>query len=536
VVAALALASLSCGGSGETAGPASSVAAIVINPPAPTLALNASLPLQVQVQDASGSVVSDAPVTWSVRDPNIASVSENGVVTALALGTTEVAASSRGKSGIATITVQRTPVATVVVRPDRVDAVVGSKTPLTATALDASQATLAGRGIVWTTSNASVATVDGSGVVTGVGPGSAVITATSEGKSATSTFSIAQGAVKSVVVAPAPVAMVAGQTTQLAASARDANGGVVTGKSVVWSSSNTAVATVTPQGVVTAVGAGSTTITATIDGVSGTSAVTVSNVAVAKVDVTPQGPSVNTGSSAQLSATVTDANGTVVSNRVVTWATSNSAIATVSATGVVTGVLPGTATITATSEGKSGSTTVTVTLVPVGSVAVSPSSLSLTPSQTGTLSATVTDASGVVVTNRAVSWSTSDGAIASVSQTGVVTAVAPGSATITATSGAASGTATITVVPGTAASVTVTPSTASVKNKKSIQLSATAVDGKGNPITGRAFTWASSNNSYATVDALGEVTGKKQTPFLFPVAITATLDGKSSTSYVTVTP
>src|SRR5687768_14343200 len=103
-VAALALASLSCSSTEPTAS-MTPVAAIVINPPAPTLALNASLPLQVQVQDASGAVIAGAPVTWSVRDPGIASVSETGVVTALALGTTEVAASSRGVSAIATITV-----------------------------------------------------------------------------------------------------------------------------------------------------------------------------------------------------------------------------------------------------------------------------------------------------------------------------------------------------------------------------------------------------------------------------------------------
>ena len=529
-VAVLALASLSCS-SGEPAGPSSTVAAIVINPAAPTLALNASLPLQVQVQDATGALVADAPVTWSVRDPNIAKVSETGVVTALALGTTEVAASSRGKSGIATITVQRTPVATVVVRPDKVDAVVGSKTQLIATALDASQATLANRGIVWTTSNAGVATVDANGMVSGVGPGSAVITATSEGKSATSTFSIVQGAVASVSVTPNPVTMVAKQTTQLAATARDASGGVVSGKSVVWSSSNTAVASVSSQGVVTAVGAGSTTITATIDGVSGTSAVTVSNVPVAKVDVTPVSPTINTGSSIQLATTVTDANGVVVTDRVVTWATSNAAIASVSSTGVVTGVLPGSATITATSEGKSGSTTVSVTLVPVGSVTVAPNTLSLTPSQTGTLAATVTDANGAVVTNRPVTWTTSDAAIATVSQTGVVTAVTPGSATITAATGSKSGTAAVTVSQTPVANVVVAPTSLALTQGQTGTLTATVTDANGAPLV-RTVNWTSDHTNIATVSSAGLVTAVSPGS----AVITADAGGKSSTASVTVTP
>lgn len=530
-VAVLALASLSCGSSSEPAGPTSTVATIVINPPAPTLALNASLPLQVQVQDASGAVVADAPVTWSVRDPNIASVSETGVVTALALGTTEVAASSRGKSGIATITVQRTPVATVVVRPDRVDALVGSKTQLSATALDASQATLANRGFVWTTSNANVATVDASGSVTGVGAGSAVITATSEGKSASSTFTIMQGAVATVVVTPSPITMVAGQSTQLAASARDASGSVITGKSVVWSSSNTAVASVSSQGVVSGVGAGSTTITATIDGVSGTSAVTVSDVPVAKVAVSPQGPTISTGSSVQLSATVTDANGTVVSNRAVSWTTSNAAIATVSSTGVVTGVIPGTATITATSEGKSGSATVTVTLVPAGNVTVAPTSLALTPGQAGALTATVTDANGQVLTNRPVSWTTSDAAVATVSQTGDVTAVAPGGATITATSGSKSGTAAVTVSQVPVANVSVAPATLSLQQGQTGSLTATATDAAGNVLT-RTLTWTSDNTSVATVSSTGDVIA------VAPGSATITAaesGGKSGSSAITVT-
>jgi uncharacterized protein YjdB len=529
-VAVLALASLACGSSSEPAAPVSSVAAIVINPSAPTLALNASLPLQVQVQDASGAVVADAPVIWTVRDPNVAKVSETGVVTALALGTTEVAASSRGKSGIATITVQRTPVATVVLRPDRVDAVVGSHTPLTATALDATQATLPNRGFVWTTSNANVATVDGTGVVTGVGAGSAVITATSEGKSASSTFTVMQGAVASVTVTPSPITMVAGQSTQLAASARDASGSVITGKSVVWSSSNTAVASVTAQGVVSGVGAGSTTITATVDGVSGTSAVTVSDVPVAKVVVSPQAPTVTTGSSAQLTATLTDASGNAVSNRVVTWTTSNAAIASVSSTGVVTGIIPGTATITATSEGKSGSTTVTVTLLPVGSVAVSPSTLTLTPGQAGALAATVTDANGQVVTNRPVSWTTSDGAIATVSQTGDVTAVAPGSATITATSGSKSGAAVVTVSQVPVANVTVSPSTLPLTQGQTGTLTATATDAAGN-VLNRTLTWTSDNTSVATVSGTGVVTA------VAPGTATVTAaesGGKSGSSAVTV--
>ena len=198
LAAAVALASWSCGSTQPDATP--QVADIVVNPASSTLSLNAQLPLQALVRNEAGELVPDASVTWTVENPTVVSVSPAGVVTALALGTTQVAANARGKSGLATITVQRTPVSSVVVVPNRVNAGIGSTTTLTATAYDAAQNALAGRGMVWTTSNASVATVDAAGVVTAKGKGTATITATSEGKSGTSEFTIAPGAVSKKIL------------------------------------------------------------------------------------------------------------------------------------------------------------------------------------------------------------------------------------------------------------------------------------------------------------------------------------------------
>src|SRR5215213_7699579 len=220
-IAVVALVIWSCGGSSATGDLTAEVAAVVVSPTASTLSLNSTLPLQAAVQDAGGAAITNLPVLWTVRDPAIASVSETGVVTAKSLGTTQVAASSGGKSGIATITVQKTPVASVAVRPDRVDAVVGSRTQLTGTASDEAGNVLSDRAIIWTTSNAGVATVDATGLVVAVSAGTVTITGASEGKSAKSSFTIVQGAVASVAVTPSPVSMLTGQSTQLAASVRD---------------------------------------------------------------------------------------------------------------------------------------------------------------------------------------------------------------------------------------------------------------------------------------------------------------------------
>ena len=170
----------------------------------------------------------------------------------MAIGSTEVSANVNGKSGIATITVQKAPVASVVVTPPHVDVAPNGQAQFTAIAYDAAQNPLSDRAIAWSTSNASVATVDAGGLMIAVGQGSATITATSEGKTGIATVNVGQAAVATVTITPAPLSMSVGQTTQLAATLKDASGNVVTGPAVAWSSSNTAVATVSAQGVVTA--------------------------------------------------------------------------------------------------------------------------------------------------------------------------------------------------------------------------------------------------------------------------------------------
>src|SRR5439155_19288949 len=113
----------------------------------------------------------------------------------------------------------------------------------------------------------------------------------------------------------------------------------------------------------------------------------------------------------------------------VAWSSSDATVATVSYSGLVCGVTPGTATITATSEGKSGTSAVTVTPVPVASVDVTPPSGSVQAGQTVPLTATPKDAGGTPLSGRTVTWSSSNTAVATVSNGGLVSGITPGSAT-----------------------------------------------------------------------------------------------------------
>jgi hypothetical protein len=167
-------------------------------------------------------------------------------------------------------------VASVDVSAPGSDLQVGGTLQLTATAKDAKGTALSGRNISWTSASSAIATVSNSGVVTGVTVGSAVITATVEGKSGSQTVNVVPPPVATVSVTVASGTLQVGQTTQATAVARDANNNVLTGRTIAWSSTNPQTASVSANGLVTALAAGSTTITATAEGKSGSAQLTVS--------------------------------------------------------------------------------------------------------------------------------------------------------------------------------------------------------------------------------------------------------------------
>lgn len=167
--------------------------------------------------------------------------------------------------------------------------------------------------------------------------------------------------VASVELSSTTLSLKTGQTGQLFATAKDASGATINGKVASWSSDNDAVATVGSSGLVTGVTAGSANITATIDGKTASALVTVT-VGVAQVQLSQSSGSLAVDGTLQLSATTVDAQGHTLSGRTVTWSSSAGTVASVSSTGLVTALSVGSATITATSEGKSATAAITVVL------------------------------------------------------------------------------------------------------------------------------------------------------------------------------
>jgi uncharacterized protein YjdB len=362
-----------------------------------------------------------------------------------------------------------------------------------------------------------VATVSSSGLVTAVAVGTATITASSEGKSGASAITV-QVPVASVTVAPPTATILVTQTKAFTATTKDAQGNTITGRTVTWSSSNPAAATVNANtGVATAVALGTATITATSEGKSGTATLSVTPVPVSSVSITPVSPdTVFFGYTTQLAAVTKDSIGGILTGRVVTWQVTNAGVAAVDATGLVTAVASGTTQVTATSEGKSGSNTLVSMKAPVGNVTVVPAVDSVTSSgaaSTKTLTATVRDVKGTVVTDRTVSWTSTPGSVATIAPASgpstTLSGKAVGAARVIAVSETKADTSTINVILAVT-SVQVSPAaqTLSLALTPTVQLTATTKNG-GTIITGRTITWTSSDPTIATVSASGLVTAIK---------------------------
>jgi len=289
-----------------------------------------------------------------------------------------------GGSDGPSVTPPQCAVTAVVVTPPTLTVVAGATGNLSAAVTQTNCTNLVTN---WTTSNAGIATVSSSGVVTGVTAGGPVtITATAASMSGTAQVTVtpAQAPIASISLSQTSAGLTVGATLQLTATPRDGSGNALTGRTITWTSSNANIATVTQTGLVVGVANGAATITAAAEGRSATATITVSSTPVSSVTVTPNGATLQPGATLQLSALTRDAGGSVLSGRTVTWTTGNASVVSINATGLVTAVAPGSVTITATSEGVSG----TATIVTAGpstnrfafALANQPSASSYTPS------------------------------------------------------------------------------------------------------------------------------------------------------------
>lgn len=289
----------------------------------------------------------------------------------------------------------------------------------------------ANKSLEWSSSDAKVATVSSSGLVEAVSPGKATITVkTSDGgKTANCAITVSPIKAEKVTLNMASKDLKKGKSVQLKATVSPDN---TTDKSVVWKSSNTKVAVVSPTGKVTAKKDGRATITATSGGKKATCAIRVSGkyTQVSSVKLDKKSISLNVKGTYKLNAALKPAK---ASNKKLIWESSDTKVATVSKNGTVTAKGEGKAVIKVSSHesGKTASCTVTVKQA-VQKVTLSKTSATLKPKKSLKLKATVLPKEAG---NTTIQWKSSKPKVAKVSSSGKVVAVSKGSATITAVVG-----------------------------------------------------------------------------------------------------
>lgn len=242
---------------------------------------------------------------------------------------------------------------------------VGETLALTLEALDARGNVVDPGTTSWSSATQSVATIDASGIVTALAPGRSTITASAAGKVARIVINVADVEIAQVVLSADSVALVPGQTQALEASLFDDAGARIAGRGVNWSSDRPTTATVSSTGVVSAVGGGVAMITASSGDAIATATVIVSGNPGDPliVRVTPERASMVVGDTLQLTVQVLDALGEVVETDSIGWLATTSTgsdVASVSATGVVTALAPGTVIVEATAGAARGATAIVV--------------------------------------------------------------------------------------------------------------------------------------------------------------------------------
>jgi uncharacterized protein YjdB len=249
-----------------------------------------------------------------------------------------------------------------------------------------------------------------------------------------------------VVTAPASTVQF-GKLVQLTARPLDSSGQAVDGKPAHWSSSNTAVASVSASGLVQAVALGSAVIRAEVSGVAGEMAITVVPVPAASVSILNAPTNGIAGKTLQLGAVTRDAEGNSLPGRTVEWSTSSPEIGTVNAAGLVTFLAPGMLEIVARVEGVQGTAMVSVSNPPPARVQFPLPYAEVDVGKSTSIRVVVTASDGDTLRRPDIEWSVLDGAVASVDATGAIRGTASGTARIVARSGAAADTALLVAVP-----------------------------------------------------------------------------------------
>ncbi|MDQ3950325.1 MAG: Ig-like domain-containing protein [Gemmatimonadota bacterium] len=485
------------------------------------------------------------PVRWLSEDPAIASVAEDGTLSAKAPGSVLVWAEADGVRGTARVEVSPAPVVSIKLGPIPETVGAGETFTVTATPVDGQGNELRGRVCTWSSGNEALASVTADGVVQTRRSGLLRLVCTCEGKTATATISVGHGAVQSVFISPPPPVIEAGAPFTLEAWVVSESGAVIDSSEVSWQSSDAEVATVATGGRVKPRTPGDVTITASAGGVD--ASVNFSVVPSTTGWVPPEGdepveepaaagafstspvfptPAPDFGGSppefaagALPDAPAAEEGSVAVADETAFSPTSRKRTSKLLLIGlplVIVGVaaaamLANRQRPVSEDAGTVGVRDSVVGPVP-GTVSLAGVPATVTVGDTFTVMATVVDSTRTPVPATAGSWRSSNPEIVAVdSATGRVTAIAPGEASIEALVAGQPAAAKFVVAArpsGPIARIVITPTRLRVIEGRKQQLTANLVDSANAPVIG-AVTWQIEDTTVASIDATGNITARK---------------------------
>ncbi len=489
-----------------------------------------------------------ALVTWTSSNPSFVSINVNGapgLAMGVAAGTSKITATATGTSGnvssSAVLTVTSATLTSLNVTPVTAAIPLGTVQQFTApgTFSDNPMPDITGS-VTWSSSPTSVASITVSGLATGKNLGTVTITATFGAISGSVTATVNASNLVLIAVTPANPSIAPSTSEQFSATGTFTDGSThnLTAQ-VAWGSSNTAAASVgSTSGLAKGLTPGSSTISATLGAISGSTVLEVTNATITSMSVSPSGRTIAPDSTLPFTATGTFSDtSTQILNRDATWTSDNTAVATVGLVGLVTAVASGTANIGASFGGVSGSTLLTVSSATLKSIVVTPSSAVMAPASTLLFTATGTYSDGTTQNiSNAVAWSSSASNVASITNFGQVTGQSAGSATITAQQGSVSGTAAVVVASSTLKSLQISPASATVAEQTGKQFEAigTFADNSTQNLSA-SVTWTSSPASIATVSNAASTKGLATGVAPGSATITALFAGLAGQAALTVT-
>jgi len=528
---------------------------ITLSPSAATIAPDASVSIKATANYSDGSSVDiTSTALWKSSSDAIATVS-SGVVKGVTPGSATVTATFGGASANATITVSPAKLLSITVTPASATAPLGSKVAFKA------QGTYEGgsvrdltTSVTWSTDDAAVASISNTagtkGELTPVAIGATTVRAKLDGVEGAAKVSVSAAVVTGITITPNPLSMTV-STKQLAkATAKYSDGtSLDVTATCTWSTADTKIATVSnasgAQGQVAAVAAGTTSLSCTQGGITGTGTITVTGATLDQVTIAPIAPTCRVGDLLQFQATAISSAGTASNvTGAATWSTSAPSIVQyLGSPGRFRCIAKGTATVSASYGGKTGSTPVTVTdAVPV-SIEIDPVGITLAVGSVQQYQAIALMSDGTsrnVTLDPGTTWSSSAPSVASIgtapANKGRATALAAGTTTIKATFAGLTGSTTLTVSSAKVVSVQISPPAPTVPGGVNFNFTATAVysDGTSKDVTGAA-TWVSSNTgAIAVSNAIGSK-GNATTFTAGSANVSATFDGITGTAPVTVT-